>query len=212
MYFPKETWIISKLEDLYDLRVKVAHNSYLDQHEQNTLTTIIDAIYRQLEVNFVIDNKSKLNHVSEELSSRHYDAIILDSIQELFKLFSKSNIENHLAKNIASQILKIGNERLLEVLNFYLQESEASHHIGWQRVFEDLVSDGTDETPESEKYLIITDELFVVTIRYKKKANRVRITHKKKRFDYSKPEKNSEVRETFLKSFRERCEKKGIKL
>lgn len=51
-YFPKETWISSKLEDLYDLRVKVAHNSYLDQHEQITLTTITDAIYRQLEVKF----------------------------------------------------------------------------------------------------------------------------------------------------------------
>ncbi len=47
-YFPKEVWITSKLEDLYDLRNKIAHNSYLDETEQKTVESIIGNIYAQL--------------------------------------------------------------------------------------------------------------------------------------------------------------------
>ena len=48
--FPKEQWITSKLEELYDLRNKVAHNSYLDFNEQQTASTYITNIYSQLRV------------------------------------------------------------------------------------------------------------------------------------------------------------------
>lgn len=47
-YFPKEVWITSKLEDLYDLRNKIAHNSYLNNDEQNTLKILLTNIYSQL--------------------------------------------------------------------------------------------------------------------------------------------------------------------
>ena len=47
-YFPKEIWITSKLEDLYDLRNKIAHNSYLNDDEQNTLKALIINIHSQL--------------------------------------------------------------------------------------------------------------------------------------------------------------------
>ncbi|GAH75501.1 unnamed protein product, partial [marine sediment metagenome] len=48
--FPKEQWLTSKLEELYDLRNKVAHNSYLDLNEQQTVDTYITNIYSQLNI------------------------------------------------------------------------------------------------------------------------------------------------------------------
>ena len=47
-FFPKETWITSRLEDLYELRNRIAHNSYLDKNDQNTIETYANHIYKQL--------------------------------------------------------------------------------------------------------------------------------------------------------------------
>jgi len=46
--FPKETWITSRLEDLSVLRNRIAHNSYLDKNDQNTIETYANHIYKQL--------------------------------------------------------------------------------------------------------------------------------------------------------------------
>lgn len=149
----------------------------------------------------IIKIKQKLNILSLEMhNSVEYP------FQKLFSLFSRPGIEPHLAKKISIQVKKIGEERFLEVLKFYLRESTSSHYTGWRRFIENL----SDAIPENERFLIFEDEFFLVTVRYKRNANRVRIYHEKKKFDYSKPEKNPEVRLAFLKSFRERCEESGI--
>jgi len=70
-YFPKEVWIISKLEDLYDLRNKIAHNSYLNNDEQNTLKALITNIYSQLRSKQKF--RSFILHRREELESFEYD-------------------------------------------------------------------------------------------------------------------------------------------
>lgn len=213
-YFPKESWITSKLEELYDLRKKVAHNSYLDQHEQNTLDSTINSIYRQLKVDVKFEVKKELMINNKDIlkSSNslflEFRDTVENSIQELFALFSHPGIEPHLAKKISIQIKKIEEERFLEVLNFYLRESKFSHYVGWHKLTENL----SEPAPESERFLIFEDEFFFVSVRYKRNANLVRIRHEKKKFDYSKPEKNPEVRVAFLKSFRERCDEIGITL
>lgn len=211
-YFPKESWITSKLEELYDLRKKVAHNSYLDQHEQNTLDLMINSIYRQLKVDFKFEVKKELMIKKQDIL-KPYSGSILDfhdtvekPIQELFALFSCPCIEPHLAKKISIQIRKIGEQRFLEVLKFHLRESEISHYLGLRR----FLGNFSKPAPESERFLIFEDEFFLVSVRYKRNANRVRIFHEKKKFEYSKPEKNPEVRVAFLKSFRERCDESGI--
>ncbi len=51
MHFPKETWIITYLEDLYKIRNKIAHNIPIEESEKNTVKTHINNIYNQLEVN-----------------------------------------------------------------------------------------------------------------------------------------------------------------
>jgi len=50
-YFPKENWIITYLEDLYKIRNKVAHNIPIEENEKNTVETLLNNIYNQLEVN-----------------------------------------------------------------------------------------------------------------------------------------------------------------
>ena len=74
--FPKELWLTSKLEDLYDLHNKVSHNSYLNRNEQQTLDTYITNIYSQLgvdlkyktfrEIHYEIDHEmEEYNEVDE---------------------------------------------------------------------------------------------------------------------------------------------------
>jgi len=213
-YFPKETWIISKLEELYDLRKMVAHNSYLDHHEQNTLDSMINSIYRQLKVDVKKEINKELMVKKQDIlkpfsdPSLEFHETVKRLIEELFDLFSHPSIKSHLAKNMAIRINKIGEEKFLEVLKFYLRESRNSQKLGFYWLIENL----SEPAPKSERYLIFEDEMFSISVRYKRNANRVRIHHYKKRFDYSKPEKNPEVRIAFLKSFRERCNESGITL
>ena len=50
-FFPKESWIITYLEDLYKIRNKIAHNIPIEENERNTVETLLNNIYNQLEVN-----------------------------------------------------------------------------------------------------------------------------------------------------------------
>jgi len=50
IYFPKETWIITYLEDLYKIRNKIAHNIPIEESEKNTVETHTNNIYKQLGV------------------------------------------------------------------------------------------------------------------------------------------------------------------
>ena len=155
----------------------------------------------------MILSKNEENNIPRRFTHKPIDTVE-NPFQELFTLFSRPGIETHLAKKIAIQIKKIREERFLEVLKFHLRESTASHFLGLHRAIRTL----SEPAPESERYLIFEDEFFIVSVRYKRDANRVRIRHKKKMFDYSKPEKNLEVRAAFLKSFRERCAECRINL
>ena len=47
-YFPKETWITQRLEDLYNLRNRVAHNNYIERVDQDNLKSIANTIYSKL--------------------------------------------------------------------------------------------------------------------------------------------------------------------
>lgn len=148
----------------------------------------------------MISTKKKENNIPRRFTDKP-NYTVENPIQELFTLFSRPGIETHLAKKIAIQIKKIGEEKFLEVLKFHLRESTTSHSLGLLKLIENLKK----IAQESERYLIFEDEFFIVSVRYKRNANRIRISHKKKMFDYSKPKKNQEIRVAFLKSFRERC-------
>lgn len=47
-YFPNEIWIRSRLDDLYKLRIRVAHNNYIERVDQDNLISITNTIYSQL--------------------------------------------------------------------------------------------------------------------------------------------------------------------
>lgn len=74
--FPKESWITSKMEELYDLRIKVAHNSYLDQHEQNTLESTINSIYRQLNIDFKVKKQDQFKDADDIVEPETFEKIL----------------------------------------------------------------------------------------------------------------------------------------
>ena len=47
-FFPNQSWITSKIDDLGNLRNLVAHNSILDDHERDVIRTTFRSIVRQL--------------------------------------------------------------------------------------------------------------------------------------------------------------------
>jgi hypothetical protein len=47
-YFPEQSWISSKLNELYGIRNLVAHNSYVGEHERNILQVTFRSIVKQL--------------------------------------------------------------------------------------------------------------------------------------------------------------------
>lgn len=71
--FPKEQWITFKLEELYDLRNKVAHNSYLDLNEQQTAKTYITNIYSQLTVDLEYKTFRALDYEQEDDMEDYYE-------------------------------------------------------------------------------------------------------------------------------------------
>ena len=71
--FPKEQWLTSKLEELYDLRNKVAHNSYLDWNEQQTVSIYITNIYSQLNVDLEYKAFRNVYYDQEEGIEEYYD-------------------------------------------------------------------------------------------------------------------------------------------
>ena len=50
-YFPDQSWISSKLSELYSIRNLVAHNSYVGEHERNVLQVNFRSIVKQLNAN-----------------------------------------------------------------------------------------------------------------------------------------------------------------
>lgn len=67
-FFPKETWITSRLEDLYELRNRIAHNSYLDKNDQNTIETYANHIYKQL--GGTMKSGSKKDFIKKQVEER----------------------------------------------------------------------------------------------------------------------------------------------
>lgn len=47
-YFPDQAWISSKLQELYRIRILVAHNSYVGEHERDILRVNFRSIVNQL--------------------------------------------------------------------------------------------------------------------------------------------------------------------
>ena len=72
--FPKEQWITFKLEELYDLRNKVAHNSYLDWNEQQTVGTYITNIYSQLSVDLKYKAFRNIDYDQEDDMEEFYES------------------------------------------------------------------------------------------------------------------------------------------
>ncbi len=72
--FPKEQWITFKLEELYDLRNKVAHNSYLDWNEQQTVGTYITNIYSQLSVDLEYKAFRNIDYDQEDDMEEFYES------------------------------------------------------------------------------------------------------------------------------------------
>ncbi|MFW9969690.1 MAG: Swt1 family HEPN domain-containing protein [Candidatus Odinarchaeota archaeon] len=67
-YFPKESWIITYLEDLYKIRNKIAHNIPIEENERDTVKALLNNIYNQLEVNikYITLFRENLSHIAEE--------------------------------------------------------------------------------------------------------------------------------------------------
>ncbi len=47
-YFPDQSWVHSKLNELYGIRNLIAHNSYVGEHERNILQVTFRSIVKQL--------------------------------------------------------------------------------------------------------------------------------------------------------------------
>lgn len=52
-YFPNQEWITNRISELYDIRNRIAHNSfiYLSEIEQQIIETYAKSIYQQLQIN-----------------------------------------------------------------------------------------------------------------------------------------------------------------
>ena len=47
-YFPSQSFILPKLNDMAECRNKIAHNSYIDDLERNLMKTYYNVILRQI--------------------------------------------------------------------------------------------------------------------------------------------------------------------
>lgn len=112
--FPKEPWITSKLEELYDLRNKVAHNSYLDWNEQQTVSTYITNIYSQLSVDLEYKAFRDLDYEQEDDMEEYYEPdenklknIDYEKINKYINMFDTGEIASDM---IISALHSISNE------------------------------------------------------------------------------------------------------
>ncbi len=105
-FFPKESWITSKLEDLYDLRNKVAHNSYLTETERQTVETYVNNIYAQLKVKIRYERISNIGFQEEELEEYSESAVIIayEKIARYLDMIDKDEIVSDLVHDILSFI------------------------------------------------------------------------------------------------------------
>lgn len=87
-YFPKENWIITYLEDLYRIRNKIAHNIPIEENEKNTVETLLNNIYNQLEVD--LKYIKFFSEESRQIIFREYedeDDYYLDDQEEYQELY-----------------------------------------------------------------------------------------------------------------------------
>jgi len=105
-FFPKESWITSKLEDLYDLRNKVAHNSYLTETERQTVETYVNNIYAQLKVKIRYERISNIGFQEEELEEYSESAVVIDyeKITRYLDMIDKDEIVSEIVHDILSFI------------------------------------------------------------------------------------------------------------
>lgn len=119
-FFPKETWIITYLGDIYKIRNKIAHNVPIEENERNTVQTLINNIYNQLEVRIKyitlfgeIRSHPLLEEDKYDDSATSYK-IDFDLIFNYFNMIEKGEIP---AKNLESTFYTIDHElKKLEIM------------------------------------------------------------------------------------------------
>jgi len=115
-YFPDEPWITTYLKDLYKLRNRLAHNSYLNSSEQNTVETLIINIYSQLNANLKYENLFEVK--LEKLEYSEMDDEYLDEPEEEYDP-SLYKIDFELVNNYLEMLDKgeIAYENIRDILN-----------------------------------------------------------------------------------------------
>lgn len=126
--FPKEPWLTSKLEELYDLRNKVAHNSFLDRNEQQTVETYITNIYSQLGVELENVKFRELYYEQEDDMEEYYEndkleikIIDYEKINEYITMIDSGKIAHDMIRSALNSIFnefnKITNETSINESN-----------------------------------------------------------------------------------------------
>lgn len=80
--FPNQEFITSRINDLCNIRNRIAHNSYINDIEQQTLEVLANNIYMQLESHFRFFDKSIFSIKKEKVRSKSSN-----KFEELQKLF-----------------------------------------------------------------------------------------------------------------------------
>ncbi len=103
-YFPDETWIKGKLDELYQIRNAIAHNTYINRDNQDLLKSYSNAIFNQLKtslryeenIEFIVKAKPKRKYPNK--FEEFQDLILNGNFKRLFAhwnqyciLFSSNN-------------------------------------------------------------------------------------------------------------------------
>jgi len=145
--FPKEQWLTSKLEELYDLRNKVAHNSYLGWNEQQTADTYITNIYSQLSVDLEYKAFRDIDYDQDNDMEEYYESgdhrfkeIDYEKINKYISMIDTGEIAPDMIRSalhsITNELRKINYEssfnqhnldtfkRLCVVIGIFIQDKE----------------------------------------------------------------------------------------
>ncbi len=84
-YFPNQEWITNRISELYDIRNRIAHNSfiYLSEIEQQTIETYAKSIYQQLKIyknNLNLPN----NLIVKAVKPKFQETSLFNRFQRLF--------------------------------------------------------------------------------------------------------------------------------